>query len=79
MGSNNNASITQSGDRNVAAIAQIGEGHTRTVNQSGDNLAYGSAQISSDYVTFSHSNISGNTSIGTTLEVEVTSPPAIDD
>ena len=69
-GSNNLASITQDGRRNVAAIAQIGVGHEQSVSQTGNNLGYGSVQVTNKVFSGTFSRTGGNAFTSTTLEFE---------
>jgi hypothetical protein len=72
LGSNNVASIRQNGRRNVAVVAQIGADHVRTVEQNGNNLGYGSVQVTNRHYTATFSGHGGNAITSTTLDFDVT-------
>jgi hypothetical protein len=70
-GAGNSSDIQQSGEKNVAAVAQVGTGLSRTVVQDGDRLGYGSIQATSN-LTGSFTATGGNayTSVTADLDVE---------
>ena len=70
-GSKNTSSITQNGQHNIVAVGQVGEDHLRTVDQTGDNLGYGSVQITNDHYSKSFSGTGGNAFTSTTVEIDI--------
>mgnify|MGYP001822561285 FL=1 len=71
FGINNISSINQNVQRNFAAVGQVGEGHVRTVDQTGHGIGYGSVQATHDYYSRSFSGTGGNGFTSTTLDIDV--------
>lgn len=73
LGENNSADTDQSGENNGSVIIQVGDDHTMTSTQTG-NQGFGSVQVDSKDATGNWSGVGGNANVSITVLMEFNNP-----